>query len=100
VVRATFSGLSFLSARFCRIGTIRVDYSQDLPEWGIELEPAEALDHIGRDVLGLLRADNDSYCVTEKGDQATASFPKPPQAPDTARSYILRARGYYTIHGL
>ena len=89
-----------LVAGYWKIGNVRVDYSPDLPIAVVEVKPSEARDRQGRDVLPLLQADDNSYYVTEKGDEATISFPEPPAAPGVARSFILRARGYYTIHGL
>jgi hypothetical protein len=65
----------------------------------VEIEPSVARDQRGRDLLALLQADDNSYYVMEKGDQAAISFPEPLPTPGAARSIILRARGYYAVHG-
>ena len=70
-----------LAAGYWRIGNVRIDYSCDLPVKVFEIEPSEAVDRQGRDILDLLRADDDLDYVTETGDEATVSFPEPPQRP-------------------
>jgi hypothetical protein len=87
-----------LAKGFWRIGDVAGDYGQDLPVSIVELKPAEATDQHGRDLVALLRDGDDSYYVTEKGEQAMILFREPPAVPDTTRSFILKARGYHEIH--
>ena len=64
-----------LVAGYWKIGNVRVDYSPDLPIAVVEVKPSEARDRQGQNVLPLLQADDNWYYVTEKGDEATISFP-------------------------
>lgn len=86
------------AAGFWRINSAIVDYSEDVPIRVIELEPAEAVNHKGQDIRQALRADDNNFYVTEKGDYAMITFNEPPPVPNMTRSFILKARGYYKIH--
>lgn len=77
---------------------VAVDYSDDETFLVKELEAAEAIDQDGNDIRGLLRSDDDRFYTTESGDSANLTFDEPPVLKDYARSFILKTRGYYTIH--
>jgi hypothetical protein len=62
-----------------------------------ELEVAEAVNHKGEDIRESLRTDDDNFYVTEKGDYAKITINEPPPVSNMARSFILKAIGYYKI---
>ncbi|MBM3236819.1 hypothetical protein FJZ31_11060 [Candidatus Poribacteria bacterium] len=83
---------------FWRINSAIVDYSEDVSIRVREIEVAEAVNQKGEDIREAMRADDDNFYVTEKGDYAKITFNEPPPVPNMARSFILKARGYYKIH--
>jgi hypothetical protein len=87
-----------LASGFWRINSAIVDYSEDVPIEIRELEASEAVNHRGEDIRKKLRADDDIFYVTEKGDYSMITFNEPPPVSNMARSFILKARGYYKIH--
>jgi len=87
-----------LAASFWRIDSAIVDYSEDTPIRVTELEASEAVNHEGQDIREALRADDDNFYVTEKGDSAMITFDEPPAVGNMARSFILKATGCYKIH--
>jgi len=86
------------AAGFWRINSAIVDYGDDVPIKATELEAAEAVNHEGQDIRQVLRADDDNFYVTQKGDYAMITFDEPPPVPNMARSFVLKATGSYKIH--
>jgi len=86
------------SAGFWRINSAIAYYGEDVPIRVIELEAAAAVSHEGQDIREVIRADDDNFYVTEKGDHAIITFNEPPPVPNTTRSFVLKATGCYKIH--
>jgi hypothetical protein len=85
------------AAGFWRINSAIVDYGDDVPMKATELEAVEAVNHKGQDIRQVLRADDDNFYVTQNGDHAIITFDEPPPVPNMARSFVLKATGYYKI---
>jgi hypothetical protein len=78
-----------------RINCVYLDYSADLPVEIAEINPANAVDELGKDVTDLLRRDDDRYYVTMKGQHAELTFDEAPARAGLQRHYAVRAKGYY-----
>jgi hypothetical protein len=64
-----------------------------------ELTPVRARDDRGRDVLGLLQhSDGNRLALARMTDYADLEFAAPTPRPGFARSTVVKAAGYYTIH--
>ncbi|MGA2532824.1 MAG: hypothetical protein ABSG19_07265 [Candidatus Aminicenantales bacterium] len=84
---------------FWMIDYAAVDYSPDRPVDVQALAPYEAVDDGGRDITAsLVRADGDYFVMPKPGNFALVKFPAPPLKSGMERSFLLRSRGYYTIH--
>lgn len=76
-----------------------IDYSADVPVQVRVISPREALDGEGKDVRPALLADDGAYfTMPEPGNFALVRFDAPPEVAGLERSFLLRSRGYYTIH--
>ena len=84
---------------FWMINYVALDYSEDFPVQTTELAAIRAYDDHGRDISSLL-AQNDGifHVMPETGDSARMVFLAIPEKQGMARSYILKAAGYYDIH--
>jgi hypothetical protein len=75
------------------------DNEADDPLEATELSTVKAVDQAGRDVRQVLEADDDLYLVMPKiGDFAQIAFTVPPLRAGRARTFILKAKGYYDVH--
>lgn len=83
---------------FWRIDSAVIDYSDDVPISITTLEIAEAINHNGQDIKKPLKDNDNSFYVSKKGDYAVITFAEPPLVSKMARSFILKASGYYTFH--
>jgi hypothetical protein len=63
-----------------------------------EVTPVAARTPQGAAVLSLVATADGQAWAFEKGQQAEVAFPVPAVAPGMARSYLVRATGWYTIH--
>lgn len=83
---------------FWMLDRLAVDYSPDLGLWTQEISAASAVDQNGKDVRGLLAA-NDGVCyeMPNRGDRAELAFNVPPRVRGLARTVLLKAAGYYDI---
>jgi hypothetical protein len=83
---------------FREIDYVALDYSADAPVQLYGVPAASAFDETGRDVAGLLRADDDRYYVQpEIGEYAFITFLAPKAAEGSARTTILHTKGHYEI---
>lgn len=83
---------------FWEIDYAAIDYSADRPVELLPVQPAQAADQDGRDLRGLLAAEDGSrYDQPRVGDAAVLTFSLPPSPPDRAQSAFLFSRGYYDI---
>jgi hypothetical protein len=82
---------------FWRIYSAEVDYSDDIPVKMMELDPAQAVNHCGEDIRQTLTADDDNFYAAEKGDCVMIAFNEPLAVTNAARSFILKAKGYYKM---
>jgi hypothetical protein len=84
---------------FWMINTVQADFTPDLPMQIMELSPARAIDHSGRDLKELLFAiDGHHYEMSSIQDWAELIFKAPYPVEELERSFILKATGYYIIH--
>ena len=77
------------------IDSVRIDYSPDEDVITYELSATTAVDAHGIDVTPEILSDDDDYLTMEKGDYAQLSFDEVPPDTDYARSYVVKATGYY-----
>lgn len=84
-----------LAAGFWRIDSAVIDYGEDAIVIVRELQASVAVTHNGQDIREALRADDDHFYVAEKGDYAIVAFHRPPEDHRLARSFIVKATGYY-----
>ncbi len=76
-----------------------VDYSDDVPVGIQTLAASEAVDETWKDVREALRAADGAYfTMPEPGGYALVKYAAPPVEPGLERSFLLRSKGYYTIH--
>ncbi len=86
-------------AGFWALNSFALDYSPDRDLRVERLLPVEARDAKGVDVLGPVRASDDSYYeMPETGDRAYVSFPAPALRAGAERTVFLHSRGYYRLH--
>ena len=84
---------------FWMVDRAGVDYSEDVTVAVHALSAREAVDETGKDVREALRApDGAHFTMPEPGGYAFVKFTAPPEAPGLERSFLLKSRGYYTIH--
>jgi hypothetical protein len=84
---------------FWMIDCVEADYSEDVPITITELTATHANDHLGNDLLNLLKnTDENYYAQPTKQDWAVIEFDAIPKKTNTSRSFILKCNGYYTIH--
>jgi hypothetical protein len=83
------------AAGFWRIDTTLVDYSDEVPVRIVELDPVQAINHCSEDILKTLLVGDDRFYIARKGDYAIIAFDEPSIVPNTSRTFILKATGYY-----
>ena len=83
---------------FWNLMKVGVDYSagESLSEFR-EIEAAEARDRDDGDITALIRDSDDRRYKAEPGDEASLTFPAPPEVPGLRRTVILKAEGYYNL---
>jgi hypothetical protein len=83
---------------FWEIDSVALDCSPDQPVRIHNVPVASAVDEKGRDVAGLLRADDGLYYVQPNvGEYALLAFAAPEPAEGSARSTVLHTKGHYEI---
>ena len=86
------------AAGFWMIDRLALDFSEDAPVRVTELAAGSARDAAGRNVGAELASDDGAYFVIPKGaGPATLEFAVPTQAPGSARSFFVKAAGYYDL---
>jgi hypothetical protein len=86
------------AAGFWMIDRLALDFSEDAPVRVTELAAVSARDAAGRNVGAELASDDGAYFVIPKGaGPATLEFAVPTQAPGSARSFFVKAAGYYDL---
>jgi hypothetical protein len=81
------------------IDRISVDYTPGTALQVSTIDPAEATDYRGHDVLESLSATDRNYHVTSKiGEYADVVFDAPDALATGERTVVLEATGYYEIH--
>ncbi len=86
------------AAGFWMIDRLALDFSQDAPVRVTELTARAALAADGRDVGAELAFDDGAYFVIPKGaGPAALEFAVPAQAPGSARTFFVKAAGYYDL---
>jgi hypothetical protein len=86
------------AAGFWMIDRLALDFSEDAPVRVTELAAGSASDSAGRNVGAELASDDGAYFVIPKGaGPATLEFAVPTQAPGSARSFFVKAAGYYDL---
>jgi len=84
---------------FWTLNCIAIDYTEDLSIETKEIEAIKAVDHLGKDMRGILeKSDNNYFIMPNIGDKAELVFEAPPKKDDMERSVFLKASGYYDIH--
>ena len=83
---------------FWEIDYVALDCSADLPVRIHSIPATTAVDEKGRDVAGLLRADDGLYYAQPNvGEHALLAFAAPEPAEGSTRSTVLHTKGHYEI---
>jgi hypothetical protein len=84
---------------FWALNSFAVDYSSDQPVHVQHVQPTQAQDNAGNDVLHALLDVDDAYLVLpQTGDWAHVTFPAPPERDRQQRTVFLHSRGHYVLH--
>jgi hypothetical protein len=84
---------------FWALNYFAVDYSRESAPRVEKLQPVNAEDESGRNVLPeLSRVDDSYYTMPKQGNRAYVTFPAPPLRPGMSRTVFLHSRGYYRLH--
>jgi hypothetical protein len=88
-------------AGFWKIDYIAVDYSENLPVQVTELKAVKGIlngNEDGETTAKLAAADDNFLVMPNNGDMVELIFQAPPHHPDTERTVLLEAVGYYDMH--
>ncbi len=81
------------------IDSVVLDYASDPPLVVRELRPSSAVDQTGRDVVGLIsEVDEQHVVMPAPTDKVDVTFDAVATTPESNRTMVLKATGYYTIH--
>lgn len=84
---------------FWALDYIAVDYSQELPFYMSELSSITAITNDRVNVSALLdKEDGDYFIMAEKDQYVDVKFAATSSRPNTERTILLKANGYYQIH--
>lgn len=78
-----------------KIDEVYIDYSRDAQMQTTPLTISSARTETGMDITPLLRANDDQYYVSLKGDVAELIFTVPQKRTHSRQSIILKSKGYY-----